>query len=100
ALEAVAKRVTAALDDVRAIVNDWQPMTDKALALADDLGKRTLPVTKESRAEAQEFLRWAADNHFTFFGYREYKVEKKGKEEVLVAQNGTGLGLMRGKDTM
>ncbi len=100
ALDAVAKRVTAALDDVRAIVNDWQPMTDKALALAEDLGKRTLPVTKASRAEAQEFLRWAADNHFTFFGYREYKVEKKGKEEVLVAQNGTGLGLMRGKDTM
>nr|WP_313271946.1 NAD-glutamate dehydrogenase domain-containing protein [Stenotrophomonas sp.] len=100
ALDAVAKRVTAALDDVRAIVNDWQPMTDKALALADDLGKRTLPVSKASRAEAQEFLRWAADNHFTFFGYREYKVEKKGKEEVLVAQNGTGLGLMRGKDTM
>ncbi|MGE8226692.1 MAG: NAD-glutamate dehydrogenase, partial [Stenotrophomonas sp.] len=100
ALDAVAKRVSGALEDVRAIVNDWQPMTDKAMALADDLGKRPLPVSKASRAEAQEFLRWAADNHFTFFGYREYKVEKKGKEEVLVAQNGTGLGLMRGKDTM
>ena len=99
-LDVVAKRVAEALEDVRAIVKDWQPMTDKALALADDLGKRVLPVSKASREEAQEFLRWAADNHFTFFGYREYKVEKKGKEEVLVAQNGTGLGLMRGKDTM
>ncbi len=74
-------------------------MREKAQALADDLGTRTLPVGNAAREEAQEFLRWAADNHFTFFGYREYKVEKQGKEEVLVAQNGTGLGLMRGKDT-
>ncbi|WP_163546961.1 NAD-glutamate dehydrogenase domain-containing protein, partial [Klebsiella pneumoniae] len=48
--------------------------------------------------EAQEFLRWAADNHFTFFGYREYRVEKQGKEDVLAPLNDTGLGLMRGKD--
>ena len=98
-LDAVAKRVSEALDEVRAIVKDWEPMQAKALALAEDLGKRALPVSQASREEAQEFLRWAADNHFTFFGYREYKVEKQGKEEVLVAQNGTGLGLMRGKDT-
>ncbi len=99
ALDAVAKRVSEALEDVRAIVKDWEPMRAKAVALAEDLGKRTLPVSEASRHEAQEFLGWAADNHFTFFGYREYKVEKQGKEEVLVAQNGTGLGLMRGKDT-
>ena len=99
ALVAVGKRVSAALEDVRAIVKDWAPMREKAQALADDLGTRTLPVGNAAREEAQEFLRWAADNHFTFFGYREYKVEKQGKEEVLVAQNGTGLGLMRGKDT-
>ncbi|MHC6217673.1 NAD-glutamate dehydrogenase [Stenotrophomonas acidaminiphila] len=99
AMEAVARRVNEALEDVRAIVKDWEPMRDKALALADDLGQRTLPVSDESRQEAQEFLRWAADNHFTFFGYREYKVEKQGREDVLAAQNGTGLGLMRGKDT-
>lgn len=99
ALATIAKRVADALEDVRAIVKDWAPMREKALELAEDLGKRALPVSDESRHEAQEFLRWAADNHFTFFGYREYKVEKQGKEEVLAAQNGTGLGLMRGKDT-
>ncbi len=61
-------------------------------------GSRQLPVDDASREEAQEFLRWAADNHFTFFGYREYRVEKQGKEEVLAPLNDTGLGLMRGKD--
>ena len=98
AMAAIEQAINKALDEVRAIVRDWQPMKDKALALADDLGSRQLPVDAASRKEAQEFLRWAADNHFTFFGYREYRVEKQGKEEVLAPLNDTGLGLMRGKD--
>src|SRR5690606_38539991 len=50
------------------------------------------------RAEIQAFLRWAADNHFTFFGYREYEVVKQGRDEVLRAVDGSGLGLLRGRD--
>ena len=42
--------------------------------IAEELGPRRMPATDETRAEAQEFLRWAADNHFTFLGYREYEV--------------------------
>src|SRR5690606_24129860 len=30
--------------------------------------------------------------------YREYKVEKRGKDDVLVADEASGLGLLRGKD--
>jgi len=97
-MAAIEQAIVKALEEVRAIVRDWQPMRDKALALADDLGQRQLPVDDASRSEAQEFLRWAADNHFTFFGYREYRVEKQGKEDVLAPLNDTGLGLMRGKD--
>ena len=37
-----------------------------------------MPASGETRAEAQEFLRWAADNHFTFLGYREYEVAEHG----------------------
>lgn len=95
----IEQSIIKALDEVRAIVKDWEPMREKALALADDLGSRQLPVDDASRAEAQEFLRWAADNHFTFFGYREYRVEKQGREDVLAPVNDTGLGLMRGRDT-
>ncbi len=98
AMAGIEKSVTRSLDEVRAIVRDWQPMRDKALELAEDLGSRQLPVDDASRKEAQEFLRWAADNHFTFFGYREYRVEKQGREDVLAPLDDTGLGLMRGKD--
>jgi glutamate dehydrogenase len=98
AMPAVKAAIVTVLEDVRAIVADWQPMHDKMLAVADDLGKRRLPLPEEGRREAQEFLRWAANDHFTFLGYREYKVVRKGKDDVLVADEGSGLGLLRDKD--
>ncbi|HBK46539.1 MAG TPA: glutamate dehydrogenase, partial [Xanthomonadaceae bacterium] len=94
-VEAAVRKVLA---EVRAIVADWSAMREKMLGLADDLATRRLPVDDASRREAQEFLRWAAADHFTFFGYREYRVEKQGGEDVLAPIEGAGLGLMRGRD--
>jgi len=95
AMKSIEKDIRAVLEDVRAIVRDWPAMRAKMLEVAEDLGKRDMPtVSKAGIAEAQDYLRWAADNHFTFLGYREYAVKK----EMLVADEGSGLGLMRGKD--
>ena len=95
----VEKAVLTVLDDVRAMVRDWAAMRNKMLETAEQLGERKLPVSVEGRTEAQEFLRWAADNHFTFLGYREYEVVKDAGQEVLCAVQGSGLGLLRGQDT-
>ena len=90
--------VEAALADVRACVRDWAAMRDQALAIAADLDTRPLPIDAARREEAQEFLRWIADDHFTFLGYREYEVARQGSEEVLRAVPGSGLGILRGTD--
>ena len=90
--------IAEALADVRASVADWKAMREKMLAIADDLGQRAMPASDQTRAEAQEFLRWTADNHFTFLGYREYEVSERDGRGLLCAVNGSGLGLMRGKD--
>lgn len=95
----VEAAVRAVLAEVRAIVNDWGAMREKMVMLADDLATRRLPIDDISRHEAQEFLRWAAADHFTFFGYREYRVEKQDGQELLAPVEETGLGLMRGRDT-
>jgi len=92
-IEATVRQVLA---DVRAIVNDWMAMREKMQQVAADLASRRLPVTDAERREAQEFLRWAANDHFTFFGYREYQLRRKGGEELLVPVEGSGLGLLRG----
>jgi glutamate dehydrogenase len=83
---------------VRAVVQDWPAMRERMIEVADDITERQLPVSEGGRREAQEFLRWVADEHFTFLGYREYEVVKKDKVEVLRAVEGSGLGLLRGAD--
>ncbi|MFD0738076.1 NAD-glutamate dehydrogenase [Lysobacter koreensis] len=99
AMPQIQRAVQDVLGDVRATVRDWAPMRSKMMEVADQLGERKLPVSDEGRREAQEFLRWAAGDHFTFLGYREYEVVKQGGEEVLCAVKDSGLGLLRGEDT-
>ncbi|MEO5566033.1 MAG: NAD-glutamate dehydrogenase domain-containing protein [Luteimonas sp.] len=98
AMPAIEATIQSVLADVRASVSDWEAMRAKMLAIADDLSTRRMPVTDAGRAEAQEFLRWAADNHFTFLGYREYDVVNKAGSELLCPVASSGLGLMRGKE--
>ena len=74
-------------------------MRQKMLDVTDDVGKRKMPVSDAARQEAQAFLRWATDDHFTFLGYREYRIRKQGSDEVLAADDGTGLGLLRARET-
>nr|WP_281383400.1 NAD-glutamate dehydrogenase domain-containing protein [Pseudoxanthomonas broegbernensis] len=98
AMAAVARRIEAVLAEVRAVVSDWGPMRERMQSLADDLATRHLPVGDAARREAREFLHWAADDHFILFGYREYRVVRRAGEDVLAPVEGSGLGLMRGKD--
>ena len=96
-MQVIETRVRAVLEEVRAIVRDWSAMRETMLTVADDLSTRRMPVGPEGRREAQEFLRWAAADHFTLFGYREYRVEKS--TGILAAVEDSGLGLMREGDT-
>ena len=98
AMATIKAGLETVLADVRAIVDDWAPMQATMLAVADQIPERRMPVSDEGRREAQEFLRWAANDHFTFLGYREYKVVRQDKEDVLLADETSGLGLLRGKD--
>lgn len=98
AMPAVQHALEQVLGDVRAAVRDWSVMRDKMNEIADELDSRKLPVDAAGRREAQEFLHWAADNHFTFLGYREYEVTGRDGKHVLSAVKSSGLGLLRGKE--
>ena len=99
AMRQIEQRITAVLGEVRGVVADWGLMRERMQVLGDDLATRRMPVDDTGRREAQEFLRWAANDHFILYGYREYKVVKQGGEAVLAPVEGSGLGLMRGKDS-
>ncbi|WP_166356210.1 NAD-glutamate dehydrogenase [Phytoactinopolyspora limicola] len=84
-----------ALRDVRDAVEDWPRMRQRCEEIADALDTATLPVPEEEVEEARELLRWLADEHFTFLGYREYLLEEIDGDDVLRAVTGTGLGILR-----
>ena len=95
-LRRIEAELQSVLRDVREAVEDWFRMRQRADELADELVKNNLPVPEEEVAEAEELLRWLADDHFTFLGYREYVLEVKDGEDVLRAITGSGLGILRG----
>ena len=66
--------VEQVLADVRSAVEDWPAMRGRAQELAHELEPATRGVTTPEIAETRGFLRWLADNHFTFLGYREYEL--------------------------
>ncbi|MBC9725481.1 NAD-glutamate dehydrogenase [Streptomyces sp. TRM68367] len=92
------KQITAdllrVLSDAREAVEDWEKMRDAATRLADGLLEEPVPgdLPGPQVDEARELLRWLADDHFTFLGYREY--ELRG-DDSLAAVPGTGLGILR-----
>ncbi|MFQ3303935.1 MAG: glutamate dehydrogenase, partial [Oceanospirillaceae bacterium] len=97
---AVAKIITTLkgiISDVRLVVDDWLPMRDKLVSIIDTLESQNLPVTAEDLAENIAFLRWVANNHFTFIGYRSYGLKKDTKTNLckLTPHKGTGLGSFR-----
>ncbi|MEU6470392.1 NAD-glutamate dehydrogenase [Streptomyces massasporeus] len=92
------KQITAdllrVLSDAREAVEDWGKMREAAIRLAEGLPDESIPddLPEPQVEEARELLRWLADDHFTFLGYREYQLRE---DDSLAAVPGTGLGILR-----
>ncbi|HEX2551208.1 MAG TPA: NAD-glutamate dehydrogenase, partial [Nocardioidaceae bacterium] len=92
--------VRRVLTDVRDAVEDWPRMRQRALVIADELAaargsEAKLPVPDKDVTDSIELLKWLAHDHFTFLGYREYRLDG----DVLTALPGSGLGILRGDST-
>ncbi|MFE0589234.1 NAD-glutamate dehydrogenase [Micromonospora echinospora] len=100
------------LTDVREAVEDWPKMRQQALDLAEELSaartsEHRPPVPEKDITDSVELLRWLAHDHFTFLGYREYRlveVDEGGAGDpsggqALEAVLGTGLGILRSDRT-
>ena len=86
------------LRDVREAVEDWPRMQRIAVQVADEVADTAPPgMSAQEVAETGELLRWLADAHFTFLGYRENELValEDGSGDRLVAVPGTGLGILR-----
>ncbi len=96
ALDQIANGQRRVLEDVREAVEDWPKMRERAERLAEDLDQHPpVGVDADEVLEARRLLQWLADDNFTFIGYREYTLAQVDGEDVLHADQGTGLGVLR-----
>ncbi|MGH3889078.1 MAG: NAD-glutamate dehydrogenase [Pseudonocardiaceae bacterium] len=98
----VQQRLLAVLTDVREVVEDTERMTGTAYALADELDTAPPLLPAEEVADGAALLRWLADGHFTFLGYRRYQLVREstdrqahGAVPALRAVLASGLGVLR-----
>ncbi len=98
-LEEIAGNVARVLLDVRRAVTDWPRMVAEARGLAAELvAAAPRGVGSDQVSAAIDLLNWLAADHFTFLGYRKYRlVGSQADPEALglVEEPGSGLGLLR-----
>jgi len=94
-IEHIRARIESTLADVRAAVEDWPAMLTHARTLAAEVTRSVPGISRAEALEASAFLEWLADNHFTFLGYREYRLERGSSSDRLLPVLKSGLGLLR-----
>lgn len=97
-LKFLENEVLATLADVYAAVTDWGTMRARLEETAEDLIGGSNKASEEAR-EAHAFLRWLAEDNFTFLGYREIELNIKGDavSSIRITPK-RGLGVLRDDD--
>jgi glutamate dehydrogenase len=94
-LAALEQHIRRTLVDVKCATADWRRMRAKAGEIALKLAARQPRSRAAEAREVKALLEWMADDHFTFLGYREYRLRRGQHRDLLQPVAKSGLGLMR-----
>jgi glutamate dehydrogenase len=92
-LETIAAKLDAVLTDVRNAVADWQAMRTTLAGVLLEMATQRPPMPAKDVEEAVDFLKWLAEDNFTFLGYREYDYGATDGPPKIKAK--VGLGILR-----
>ena len=67
-------------------------MRERASQLIDELDEHPPPVDPGEIEEVKSFLRWVAEDHFTFLGYREYDLVDRSRRRGPAGTSGLRAG--------
>ncbi len=95
ALDALSAELEKVLSEVLATVEDWQAMRGRLMGIIESLQTEPPPLEAEILSEGLDFLRWVANDHFTFLGCRTYDLVTAQDQDVLRLVSGSGLGILR-----
>ncbi len=97
-LKRLEREIRRVLADVRVAVRDWKKMRRRMVECNELMQLGPVGVDEDLRSESRALLDWLVADHFTFLGYREYRLAKRGENVVLQPVPGTGLGLLSHDD--
>jgi glutamate dehydrogenase len=98
ALAGIRARLTNALSNVRAAVQDWRAMTAMAGEAAEKLPEWAAASEPAIREECSAFISWMSEDHFIFLGARDYRVVRENGSATLNVVEGSGRGILRETD--
>ena len=94
-IQKLQQQIEATLGDVRAVVEDWKPMRERARGLVSSLEQDPPPLPADELSEARHLLAWMEERHFVFLGYRYYRLERGATQDRLQPDPKSGLGILR-----
>ena len=93
-IDRLRDNLIAVLNDVRAAVRDWAAMRRETLRIAADFDDILTGVKPARSREVMNFLQWLHDDHFTFLGYRYFRLEGAGKARKFHIDREKSLGVL------
>src|SRR6202790_2533401 len=95
ALKSLAAQIERSMRDVRVACADWARMQNAARQATQDLTSMAARLDGAELSETCGLLEWMENRHFTFLGYRDYRLQGGKGREKLEPIPATGLGILR-----
>lgn len=89
-LSALTKSIQAVLKDVDNVVEDYHPIVKQLEKI-----QAHVFAARDDAGESYEFLEWLGQSHYTFLGFRDYDLVKKGRKKGLVENLEARLGIFK-----
>jgi len=94
-LRSLETEIEKSLRDVRVAFTDWPRMQAAVRQAAEELNTVGPRYDPREVSETQALLEWMHSRHFTFLGYREYRLKGRRGHEKLEPVKAGGLGILR-----
>jgi glutamate dehydrogenase len=94
-LDSLAAQIERSMRDARVACADWRRMQEATRRAAENLSALSGRFDPADLSETCALLAWMENRHFTFLGYREYRLSGRKGRERLEPIKATGLGILR-----
>ena len=94
-LSDLAESLSAILDEIRLVVDDFSEIKDKCEEAVGWIKESKGPFNKKDISESVAFMEWLANDHFTFLGCEDIAIENKNDKTLAIRDKGSVSGLFK-----